>query len=157
MEVFRDEGVSAKVAPQHRPGLQGALLALTGDEAEGLVFTKLDRVARNLSHALALFEDFRKQGWNIACAQEAIDTTTALCRLTFHVLAAFAEFEASQASERTRASMTYLAGTQRVHSRFTPFGYRLGAPDGPWTPPARERDARGRKVGGGETRELGPV
>ena len=95
--VFVDRGASGKLAS--RPEFDKALDYLRcGDQ---LVITKLDRAGRSLKHLIDLASVLEARGVGLVVLQQAIDTATPGGRLFFHLLAAFAEFEADLLSERT--------------------------------------------------------
>jgi DNA invertase Pin-like site-specific DNA recombinase len=95
--VFVDRGASGRLA--RRPEFDKALDYLRpGDQ---LVITKLDRAGRSLRHLIDLAGDLQGRDVDLIVLQQAIDTSTPGGRLFFHLLAAFAEFEADLVSERT--------------------------------------------------------
>ena len=89
--------------------------ARTGDV---VVVWKLDRLGRSMRDLLEIVLGLHERGVGLCSLHEAIDTTTAAGRLTFHLFAALAEFEADLVRERTRAG---LAAARRQ-------GRRLGRP-----------------------------
>lgn len=100
--IFEDKGVSGAAAV--RPGLAKALDRLTPGDV--FVVWRLDRFGRSLADLIAKMEALAQREVGFQSLHEAIDTTTASGRLLFHVTGAFAEFERSLISERTRAGMT---------------------------------------------------
>ena len=74
----------------------------TGDV---LVVWKLDRLARSLRQLIETVEDLDRRKVGLRSLTEAIDTTSAGGRLTFHIFGAMAEFERSIIRERTRAGL----------------------------------------------------
>lgn len=83
-----------------------------------VVVWKLDRLGRSMRDLLDVVVDLHKRDIGLCSLREAIDTTTAAGKLTFHLFAALAEFEADLVRERTRAG---LAAARRQ-------GRRLGRP-----------------------------
>ena len=71
-QVYRERGGSAPGCRLRAARACRDPVVLTGGEAEGRVFMMLNRKGRDLSHALAVFDGVRRQGWNIAREQEAI-------------------------------------------------------------------------------------
>ena len=82
------------------------------------VVWKLDRLGRSLRDLVDTVNLLRQRGVALRSLREAIDTTTPAGKLTFHIFAALAEFEASVVRERTRA------GLQAARLR----GMKLGRP-----------------------------
>ena len=64
-----------------------------------------DRFARSTSHLSSTLEEFQALGVDFVSYRQQIDTTTPAGKLTFHVLAAIAEFEREMIKERVRSGM----------------------------------------------------
>ncbi|MBB4041619.1 DNA invertase Pin-like site-specific DNA recombinase [Microvirga flocculans] len=97
--IFTDQGVSG--ARRKRPALAEALSELV--EGDTLIVWKLDRLGRSLAHLIDLIKDLGNRQVEFRSLQEAVDTKSAGGTLFFHLLGAFAEFERTLISERTRA------------------------------------------------------
>jgi DNA invertase Pin-like site-specific DNA recombinase len=93
-----------------------------------LVVWKLDRAARSVEHLIAIVEDLKKREVDFKSLKDAIDTTTAVGKLSFHIFAAFAEFERNVIRERTLAGMAAAKARGVITGR--PKGYRKV--DGIW-------------------------
>jgi DNA invertase Pin-like site-specific DNA recombinase len=63
---------------------------------------KYDRFARSLGALVAALQEFRDLGVDFISHTQAIDTTTPMGRLFFHVIGSFAEFEREVIVERVR-------------------------------------------------------
>jgi DNA invertase Pin-like site-specific DNA recombinase len=66
---------------------------------------KYDRFARSLGALVAALQEFRDLGIDFISHPQAIDTTTPMGRLFFHVIGSFAEFERDVIVERVRAGL----------------------------------------------------
>ena len=66
---------------------------------------KYDRFARSLGALIAALQEFRDLGVDFISHTQAIDTTTPMGRLFFHVIGFFAEFEREVIVERVRAGL----------------------------------------------------
>ena len=66
---------------------------------------KYDRFARSLGALVAALQEFRDLGMDFISHTQAIDTTTPMGRLFFHVIGSFAEFERDVIVERVRAGL----------------------------------------------------
>jgi DNA invertase Pin-like site-specific DNA recombinase len=111
--VFVDHGASGRLA--RRPELDRALDYLRpGDQ---LVITKLDRIGRSVRHLIELAGQLAGRDVDLVVLHQAIDTSTPGGRLFFHLLAAFAEFEADLASERTRDGLEAARARGRAGGR----------------------------------------
>jgi DNA invertase Pin-like site-specific DNA recombinase len=103
-DLMRNEGVDKiyeeKVSgtTQNRPVLKECLDYVR--EGDVLVVSKLDRLARSVSHLHKIVEDLDAKGVGFRVIQQNIDTTTKEGRLMFSVLAALAQFETELRQER---------------------------------------------------------
>lgn len=74
-------------------------------EGDLIVVWKLDRLGRSLRDLIDVVGALEEKGIGFRSLQEAIDTTTATGKLTFHIFAALAEFERDLVRERTNAGL----------------------------------------------------
>ncbi|WP_238534700.1 recombinase family protein [Gordonia polyisoprenivorans] len=102
LTIYRDEGASGKNV---NPGLRSALDQLAAGNAAGLVVTKLDRLARSVSHASDIIERAQSQGWNLVMLDLGIDLATPSGEAMAHMLATFAQLERRLIGERTKAAL----------------------------------------------------
>jgi DNA invertase Pin-like site-specific DNA recombinase len=125
--VYVDEGLSGKRA-DNRPQLQAALDHVC--KAGGvLVVYSLSRLARSTRDTIAISDRLQKSGADLASLSERIDTTSAVGRMVFRLLAVLAEFERDVISERTSMAADYKRGQgKRIFGRI-PYGFHL-AEDG---------------------------
>ena len=71
-------------------------------EGDILVVTKLDRLARSVSHLVAIGGRLETKGVALKVLDQAIDTSTCTGRLMFNMLGAIAQFERELMLERQR-------------------------------------------------------
>jgi DNA invertase Pin-like site-specific DNA recombinase len=102
VEWFGDPGKSGKYT---NPGLRSALDLLAAGQADALVVTKMDRIARSAIHALEIIETAQDQGWALIVLDIELDMTTPAGRAMAGMLAIFAEFERDLISQRTKDAM----------------------------------------------------
>lgn len=131
MQVFSDEGVSAKRA-DNRPQLQAALALaqlLTRQEGRGhvaLLVFKLDRLARCTLDTLSIAQKLDKAGVALHSLCEKLDTSSAAGRFFYSLLASLAEMERAQIAERTLAALDHKrAKGERIGA--LPFGLSLAS------------------------------
>jgi len=86
-----------------RPKLDKLLTDLKPGDV--LTVWRLDRLGRSLPHLIEVVRDLEGKGAHLQSLTEGIDTTTAQGRLTFHLMAALAEFERALIVERTQAGL----------------------------------------------------
>jgi DNA invertase Pin-like site-specific DNA recombinase len=95
-----------------RPLLARLLARLrTGDT---LVVARIDRLARSLSHLLAVIEDLRARGVHFRSLDDPIDTSSPQGLFTLQVLGAAAEFERALIRERTLAGLAAARARGRI-------------------------------------------
>lgn len=86
-----------------RPGLDRLLAQI--EKGDVLTVWKLDRLGRSVSHLVDLVDDLGRRGVELRSLTEGLDTTTPAGRLTFHLMAAMAQFERDLIRERTAAGL----------------------------------------------------
>ncbi len=108
--IFEDK---TSALSSKRPGLEKALEFLrSGDE---VVVWKLDRLARDLSHLIAIGNELRERKIGMVSLTENIDTSMPHGQLFFNIFAALAQFEVSLIRERIREG---LAAAKKRGSKF---------------------------------------
>jgi DNA invertase Pin-like site-specific DNA recombinase len=113
---FVDIGVSG--SKDSRPQLDKMMQDAHKRRFDVVAVWRFDRFARSVSHLLQALETFRTLGIEFVSFSEAIDTSTAVGKMTFTVLGAVAELERSLICERVRG------GLRHARSK----GTRLGRP-----------------------------
>ncbi|MGB6064336.1 MAG: recombinase family protein [Desulfomonilaceae bacterium] len=122
--IYFDGGISAKDI-KHRPAFKAALDLVYSGQVDGIVVYKLDRAFRNTKEALATVEKLGKLGHDFVSVSEKIDTTTAMGKLFFTMMAAFAQFERDVTSERTTVVMQDKQDRQEKTGGHVPFGFQV--------------------------------
>ena len=92
---------------------------------ETLVVVRLDRLARSVSHLLAVIEQLAAKGAYFRSLRDPIDTTTPQGMFSLQVLGAVAQLERALIAERTKAGL--LAARKRGRVGGNP-GLRAGDP-----------------------------
>lgn len=108
-----------------RPRLQGALAALAKGEFDGMVVTKLDRLARSVLDFAAIINRASTESWALVCLDLALDTSTPNGRFTAHVLAAVAQLERDLISQRTREALAVIKARGVVLGRQSTIDLKL--------------------------------
>lgn len=98
-----------------RPELAKALEYLR--EGDALVVYKLDRLARSTKKLIELSEVLEQRGIELISIRDNIDTTTAVGRAMFKMLAVIAELERDIISERTMAGLEAARARGRLGGR----------------------------------------
>ena len=116
--VFMDAGISGK-SMDKRTGLADALKAVKKDMV--LVVYSLSRLARSILDTLSIANGINKAGADLVSLTERIDTTGAMGKMMFHLMAAFNQLERDVTSERTKAALQHKKAKGEKYST-TPFG-----------------------------------
>lgn len=103
-----DEGLSGGLAPADRPGMAAALAAVRGREVAALMAAKLDRVSRSVFDASGLMDQARAEGWELATADLAVDTSTPAGEAAAAMMTVFSQLERRLISQRTREALAAL-------------------------------------------------
>lgn len=95
-----------------RPLLAKAVARL--GRGDTLVVVRIDRLARSLSHLLAIIESLRARGAHFRSLGDPIDTSSPQGLFTLQVLGAAAEFERALIRERTKAGLAAARARGRI-------------------------------------------
>lgn len=121
--IYADKGLSGKRA-DNRPELQKALETIRKGHANALVVYKLDRLARCTIDALEIAQTLDKQGASLHSLTEKLDTSSAMGRFFFTLVASLAEMERGIIAERTSAAHAHKRSKGEATGH-APFGFKL--------------------------------
>jgi DNA invertase Pin-like site-specific DNA recombinase len=100
---YCDAGVSG--GKSSRPALNKLMLAAKRREFDVVLVARWDRWARSSMHLATTLAEFQSVGIDFVSLNEAIDTSTPMGKMVFHVLAAVAELELGIIRERVAAGV----------------------------------------------------
>ena len=103
VEHVVDAGLSGRKMANRRR-LLDALDRLDRGEADVLVASKVDRVARSTTDFARLLDRAERRGWKVVVLDVDVDTTSAAGRLVVEVVSAAAAFESRRIGERVKAT-----------------------------------------------------
>jgi DNA invertase Pin-like site-specific DNA recombinase len=128
------ELIAAGVNPKHlyqdkatgknadRPGLKRLLREV--ESGDVVVVFKVDRISRSVRDLMNLSHDFAERGVELRSLHDPIDTTTAMGRSFFQMVAVFAELERSLVLSRTAAGRDFALAEDKRLKRPSRFGRR---------------------------------
>lgn len=99
----QDEGFSGKNT--NRPGFQEMMHDVEKNLIDVVMVYKLDRISRNVQEFSAMYEIFQQHNVSFVSVKESFDTTTPMGRTVMYILAAFAQLERENTSERVTDNM----------------------------------------------------
>lgn len=105
----KDEGFSGK--NMNRPSFQELMEDVQNDMLNVVMVYKLDRISRNVQEFSAMYEIFKQHDVSFVSVKESFDTTTPMGRTVMYILAAFAQLERENTSERVTDNMLALGAS----------------------------------------------
>src|SRR4051812_27887919 len=109
-ETLLEEHASG--ADRSRPVLARLLREI--QPGETLIVVRLDRLARSVSHLLAVIEQLEARGAHFRSLRDPIDTSTPHGMFSLQVLGAVAQLERALIAERTKAGLNAARSRGRV-------------------------------------------
>jgi DNA invertase Pin-like site-specific DNA recombinase len=120
-DVYKDVFTGAS---SERPELAKIIAAAVEGAIQAVVFTKVDRLARDLRDLLNIEAQLAQYGVAIVSTDQPIDTSTPAGRLLFQQLGSFAEFERSMILDRTVNGQRGKAAKGGWPGGSPPYGFR---------------------------------
>lgn len=105
----KDEGFSGK--NMNRPSFRELMEDVKNDVLDVVMVYKLDRISRNVQEFSAMYDIFQQHNVSFVSVKESFDTTTPMGRTVMYILAAFAQLERENTSERVSDNMQALGAS----------------------------------------------
>jgi len=122
--IYKDEGISGKSI--QRPALQQLLKDIKNKKFYAIIFTKLDRLARNLRDTLNLYHEADRYGVKMICLDNpVISTDGPMGSIMLQIMGAFAQFERDLIRSRTTAGRMHKWRNGQAIMGKLPFGYEF--------------------------------
>ncbi len=130
VDVVVEPGRSAyKASRTSRPGFHKAMDHVTTGAADAFVVWKVDRAARNTLDLLRFVEELGEHGGEFASVTEQMDTTTPQGEIMLTLVAALAQLESAQKSDRAAEWHRHRRRTGAIPAGPAAFGYTKPAPN----------------------------
>lgn len=97
-----------------RPQLDKLLNDIQSGEISEVIFTRIDRLSRNIAYLLDYVDKFQSYGVNIIFLDQDIDLSTAQGRFQLQLYGALAELESNHLSERIKHGKAYFRANQKA-------------------------------------------
>lgn len=116
----KDEGFSGKNT--NRPSFQELMKDVKSNKLDVVMVYKLDRISRNVKEFSTMYETMQNHDVAFVSVKESFDTSTPIGRTVMYILAAFAQLERENTSERVGDNMKQLGASGKWTGGHLPSG-----------------------------------
>ena len=103
-DYYQDAGISAKTG-NHRPEFDRLIDDAKNGKINTVITLKLDRLSRSIYDWENLLKTSEKYGFDLVCANDDINTTTANGKMVTRIMMSVSQNEIERTSERTKVGM----------------------------------------------------
>lgn len=122
--VYHLEGISGK-SVMNQQEAKRMINDVKNGNIDGLIFSKLARLARNTRELLDFADLFEKHNSTLVSLQESIDTSSPAGRLFYTILGAMAQWEREETVERIHASNATRRKMGKMAGGKASFGFKI--------------------------------
>lgn len=116
----QDEGFSGKNT--NRPSFQQLMQDVKANKLDVVMVYKLDRISRNVKEFSSMYDTMQDHDVAFVSVKESFDTSTPIGRTVMYILAAFAQLERENTSERVGDNMKQLGASGKWTGGHLPSG-----------------------------------
>lgn len=121
-DYYEDAGISAKTG-NHRPEFDRMIEDAKKGKINTVIALKLDRLSRSIYDWENLLKTSEKYGFDLVCANDDINTTTANGKMITRIMMSVSQNEIERTSERTKIGLSGAIKKGHIPSR-APLGYK---------------------------------
>ena len=121
-DYYQDAGISAKTG-NHRPEFDRMIDDAKAGKINTVIALKLDRISRSIYDWENLLTTSEKYGFDLICANDDINTTTANGKMITRIMMSVSQNEIERTSERTKIGLSGAIKQGHIPAR-APLGYK---------------------------------
>ena len=125
VDIYADEGKSARTKLSNRKELLRLLDDAKNDKIDRIIIWRLDRWFRNVADYYRVQDILDKYGVDWECSDEEYNTTTSNGRLYLNIKLSIAQNESDQTSDRIKFNFENMVKNKRPISGALPIGYKV--------------------------------
>lgn len=125
VDIYADEGKSARTKIYNRKELLRLLNDVENDKIDRIIIWRLDRWFRNVADYYRVQDTLDKNNVDWECSDEEYNTTTSNGRLYLNIKLSIAQNESDQTSDRIKFNFENMVRNKRPISGALPIGYKI--------------------------------
>lgn len=126
VDIYADEGKSARTKISNRKELNRLLDDVQNNKIDRIIIWRLDRWFRNVADYYRIQDILKKYNVDWECSDEDFNTSTSNGRLYLNIKLSIAQNESDQTSDRIKFNFENMVRNKRPISGALPVGYKIG-------------------------------